>query len=199
MFNKIASLNNLKNAGLNVHNFEVPEDFSQLWFLIKRFKQCTIRYDHNEITESLPFEVVHENEWEDFNKLFERISLLWYDSLRNNFKLIVADGLKYDPIQEYNMTVKFQKNGDFIFEASELKIPQRHMYRHPLLSCSGNIASTIHEWEIHNNRYGLDKTIIKRDLERLYVYNIFDKWLELTKYPEPVGIYKKDIVFWQVL
>jgi hypothetical protein len=96
------------------------------------------------------------------------------------------------------MVVKIQKNGDFIFEASELKIPLRHMYKHSLLFCLGNISDNIHQWFIHKQRYGLNKTIIKDDLLTIYNYQLFDKWLEITKYPIGVGIKNNRIVFWQI-
>jgi hypothetical protein len=71
------------------------------------------------------------------------------------------------------------------------------MYRHPasLLSCCGNLSEGIHLWNVFNKRYGINKLCIRRDLLTLYNFDLFDKWLEVTKYPMKVGMKKRDIVF----
>ena len=127
------------------------------------------------------------------------MNFIWEESIEKEYKLIISNGIQYDNIQEYNMVVKFNKKGDFLFEASELKIPLRHMYRHPLLSCSGNLKDEVSQWEIYNARYGINKIYIKNDLLSLYNYQLFNKWLEITKYPIQVGTKNKNIVFWQII
>ena len=44
-----------------------------------------------------------------------------------------------------------------------------------------------------------NKINIKNDLLTLYNYQLFDKWLEITKYPIPVGVKNNNIVFWQII
>lgn len=194
MFNKIKSLNNIINLGLNVHKFYIPNTYEEYCDLINKFKLCTIRTDHKFITEDLPFYIYDSNKDNE-----TKLNSIWNEAQKKEFKLIISDGIQYDTIQEYNMVIKLQNNGDFIFEASELKIPLRHMYRHPLLSCSGNISNEISQWDIYNKRYGIDKINIKKDLLLLYNYQLFDKWLEITKYPIPVGIKNTNIIFWQII
>jgi hypothetical protein len=194
MYNKIASMNRLVNQGLNVHRFYIPETYAEFCNITEKLNKCTIRTDHAIKTEDLPFYIYDV----DFEGKMKGLGI-WKDSEECDYKLIISDGIKYDPIQEYNMVVKFDKNGDFIFEASELKIPLRHMYRHPLLSCSGNLTDGVSEWNIINQKYGINKVHIKDDLLELYNYGIFNKWLEVTKYPQPVGMQNKNIVFWQVV
>jgi len=194
MFNKIKSLNNIVNLGLNVHKFYIPDTFEEYQNLINKFGLCTLRTDHKVITEDLPFYVFNQEKDTD-----EKLNSIWNDSQEKEYKLIISNGIKYDTIQEYNMVVKLQRNGDFLFEASELKIPLRHMYRHPLLSCSGNLSEDIQLWDVYNARYGINKLTIRNDLLTLYNYQIFDKWLEVTKYPIQVGIKNENIIFWQII
>ncbi len=192
MYKKIQSMMDVVNMGLNTHRFVIPETYEEFSKVLHEFQRCTIRTDHKTKTKNLPFYVY------DARKDGDISDTIWAESQQNHYKMIISDGIKYDPIQEYNMVVKMQKNGDFFFEASELKIPLRHMYRYPLLSCAGNIAEEVSTWIIYNNRYGLDRTSIKQNLEDLYTHQIFDCWLEVTKYPIPVGIKKDKIVFWQL-
>lgn len=194
MFNKINSLKSIVKLGLNVHRFYIPNSYKEYIKLLQDLSFCTIRTDHETIKENLPFYIV--NTQKNDMRLIDNI---WDEAQQNNYKLIISDGIKYDSIQEYNLVTKINENGDFIFEASELKIPLRHMYRYPLLSCYGNIADKISDWDIINNKYGLDKRTIKRDLEILYTYGIYNKWLEVTKYPQGVGIKNEPIVFWQII
>ena len=195
MFDKIKSLNNIVNLNLNLHKFYIPDTYEEYRNLVYKFELCTIRTDHKFISEDLPFYIFNKQKDND-----EYLDLIWDKALGKQYKLIISDGIKYDNIQKYNMVAKIQKNGDFLFEASDLKIPLRHMYRHPasLLSCTGNLSDGIHLWHMFNKRYGIDKLIIRRDLLTLYNCGLFDKWLEVTKYPIPVGIKSENIVFWQI-
>ena len=195
MFDKIESLNKIINLGLNLHKFYIPATYEEYRNLTDKFELCTIRTDHKYISEDLPFYIFNKQKDND-----EYLDLIWDEAQAKQYKLIISDGIKYDNIQKYNMVTKIQKNGDFIFEASDLKIPLRHMYRHPssLLSCTGNLSEGIHLWHMFNKRYGIDKLIIKRDLLTLYNCGLFDQWLEVTKYPIPVGVKDEHIVFWQI-
>lgn len=190
----------MRDMGLNIHNFTIPECYMEFAYAVLNRGKCTIRTDHAWKTDDLPFYVISITEENNtIGKFIEdRVSDIWDIAYQEGYKLIISDGIKFDPIQEYNMTVKLEKNGDFIFEASELKIPLRHMYRHPLLSCCGNVADDVRGWHIFNQRFGLDRISIKKDLELLYTYEFFGKWLEITKYPEGVGTKNENIIFWQI-
>lgn len=190
MYAKIKNLYNLVNRGLNVHNFYIPKSKQEYENIVNTLQFCSIRTDSDKnINTDLPFYILKNTDTKQMEKIWNTASV-------NNYKLIISDGIKYDNIQDYNMVLKLQKNGNFLFEVSELKIPLRHMYRYPLLSCSGNLSEHIQEWTVYNQKYGIDKTNIKKDLIDLYQYQIFDEWLDITKYPIPVGRLKKKIVFW---
>ena len=193
MFEKIQSLNNIVSLGLNVHQFYIPRTYEEYIAIVSRLGKCTIRTDHEVIENDLPFYVITSEERED-------LDLIWDEAQSNQYQLIISNGIKYDPIQKYNMVVKLQSNGDFTFEVSDLKIPLRHMYRYPwsLLSCVGNLTENVNLWHMFNKRYGIDKLIIQRDLLALYNYGLFDKWLEVTKYLVPVGMKNENIIFWQI-
>ena len=195
MFKKLNSLLSLEKQGLNAHAFYVPTSFMAFLCLVYKLGTCTVRTDSKIHTASLPFYVL--NTKTDLGTVYYDI---WKEARENKYILIVSDGIKCDSIQEYNMVVKFEKNGDFFFEASDMKVPLRNMYKTPerLLSAYGNISEEVSEWSITNNVYGIDRIDIKRDLENLYAKELHGKWLEITKYPQEVGLLKEDIVFWQV-
>lgn len=196
MFDKIESLNSIVKLNLNLHQFYIPETYEEYIKLTNEFELCTIRTDHKYISEDLPFYIFDKQKEQDD----EYLDLIWNEAQGQQYKLIISNGIHYDKFQKYNMVVKLQKNGDFLFEASDLKIPLRHMYRHPasLLSCTGNLSEGIHLWHMFNKRYGINKLFIKKDLLTLYNYGLFDTWLEITKYPIKVGTKNEDIVFWQL-
>lgn len=194
IFNKIQSLNNLVDMRLNVHKFYIPESYEEYKDIINRLEFCTLRTDHKDKTEDLPF-YIYDKKKDPIGKL----ETIWNVAEKESYKLIISDGIKYDAIQEYNMVVNIQQNGKFELEASELKIPLRHMYKHPLLSCAGAIGDDANHWITHKFRYGINRNIIKDDLEVLYNYGIFNHWLEVTKYPIPVGTQNQNIIFWQII
>jgi hypothetical protein len=193
-YKKINSLMNLVKRGLNTHVFYIPETYWGYLNLVYTLSCCTVRTDHAVVSEDLPFYII--NLAVDSTEYIQNI---WDQAVLNEYKLIVSDGIKFDEVKKYNMVIKIEKNGDFIFEASAKKVPLRRMYRYPLLSCSGNIADEVSEWAVYNSIPGINRIDLKKDIEELYTLQIFGKWLELTKYPLPVGILQKDIVFWQII
>lgn len=194
MFKKIKSLCELQENGFNVHYFIVPNTLNEFLQTVLNMQHCTIRYDHTIESKDLPFQIITQKDLS-----IQNLTAIWNQAKQKEYQLIISNGIQYDPIQTYNMTVKFEKNGDFIFEASGEKVPLRHMYRYPLLSCAGNLTDSIQEWQIIHQLYGLNKCEIKKDLEQLYTHEIYGKWIELTKYPIPVGTQKEQIIFWQIV
>lgn len=192
-YNKIKSIKSIVQLGLNIHRFLIPSTETEFYNVLKDMQHCTIRTDHEKKTEDLPFYVVNTKETS-----VDNIKNIWESAQQEKYRLIISDGIKYDSVQKYNLVTKIEKNGDFIFEASDLKIPLRHMYRHPLLSCHGNISDNIHEWSCESEKFGINKVDIKRDLEELYTYQLYGHWLETTKYPIKVGTKQHNIVFWQI-
>lgn len=194
MYKKIESLYALMNAHLNIHEFKVPKDYIEFKDVVHSFNNyCTVRCDHATLTKDLPFYVVDR---EDEALLKE----IWDIAQSKEYKVIVANGLKHDKSQKYNLVVKFTREGDFIMEVSKKKVPLRHMYRYPseLLSASGNIDESVGEWKVYNQLYGLDRRVLLDELRELYSIGIVNKWIECTFYPYPVGIYNKHYVFWQI-
>lgn len=194
MYKKIQDLNKLISLGINVHEFNIPEDYNEYKNIILKFNNlCSIRCDHESITKDLPFFVINKGDESFLNKV-------WEISKEKSYKLIIANGLKYDKIQNYNIVVRFTEQREFIAEISPEKVPLRYMYRYPenILSISGNIDDSIRDWYIINQVYGLDKRIILDDLKELFDLNIRNKWIECTFYPSPVGLLEKNYVVWQI-
>lgn len=204
MFEKIKSLEKIKKLNMNYHDYTIPESFMAFVGCCVRYGEFTIRMDSDTITDDLPFFIksVTVNLFGDIrNDDITWCYHLWvtyHDGL--GYRFIVSDGIKYDNIQDYNIVAKIECDGEFVFEASDLKRPLRHMYRSPekLLCCSGNIKDDISQWNIINNIYGIDRRKIKRDLETMYTYQQHGKWLECTKYPIGVGVKKENTVIWQI-
>lgn len=183
------------DKGLNIHEFVVPDSYEEFLKVLENYNfTCTIRSDNQRKNLILPFYIITEEN----NSLFRTI---WEISLLNNDKLIVTNGLKYDKLQSYNIVVKFDLNGDFIFEASSKKVPLRTMYKYPeyLLSAYGNIDDRLGDWKVIHEVYGLDRRMLYNDLYKLYELRLFNRYLECTFYPIEVGIYKKDYVIWQIV
>jgi hypothetical protein len=199
MYDKIASMEWIRDTGLNIHRFYVPNNVFEFSKIVIDLEQCSIRTDHATRTKGMPFYTMDIFKVKNFCK---SIVDIWSESEREGYKLIVSDGIKYDSVQEYNMTIKIAENGDFDFEASPEKVPLRHMYRYPLLSCTGNVSDEASGWLPYKQRYDLNRVGIRRDLgylyEQCYRHKLFNKWLELTKYPIPVGLQERHIVFWQI-
>lgn len=180
-----------------MHEYVIPETFVELCNYVTHYDKCTIRTDHKEITNDLPFYIIDSTK----KSYLIELANIWTEAKEKSYKLIVTNGIKYDPIQNYNFVVRFSSNGNFTCEASDLKVPLRHMYRYPekLLSVSGNISDDIQEWKIYNNANGVNRIELKHDLEEVYTMQIMDRFIECTKYPFPVGIFKKQIVYWQIV
>lgn len=200
MYDKIASMEWIRDHGINIHRWIVPTDYNEFLTAVQAFGKCSIRTDHATETKDMPFYVIDSEIPESHVNILLNI---YNETYVGGYKLIVSDGIKYDSVQEYNMVIKIAKNGDFVFEASPEKVPLRHMYRFPLLSCNGNVCDKANEWLITNFRRDLNRDDIRRDLgylyEQCYRHKLFDMWLELTKYPIPVGLQERHIVFWQIV
>jgi len=199
MYEKIRSMEKINSMNLNMQRWCVPETYEEYLRIINDWVFVTIRTDHETKTYDLPFYIIEQP------ITLAELKNIWKELKSKNCKLIISDGIKFDKIQEYNMVISIEKDGQFMFEASLLKIPLRHLYKHPqsMLSCQGCIGEDPNHWINYNPSVsGLNKAQIKKDIEDLYcTYQeiIFGKTLEITKYPIPVGTQKKNIVFWQML
>jgi hypothetical protein len=200
MYKKIESLQRIKQLGLNLHNFFIPESFKEFLNLAFKLRHFTIRTDAEYISQDLPFFIVNI---EEIDMVHSHLLDIWNKIKDKDCKAILSDGIKHDKVQVYNMCINLQKNGDFILEASHLKIPLRKMYAFPndLLSCVGNICESPIHWLYENKTYMINRYNLWKDIVNLYAnYNeiLFNNWAEITKYPKNVGIQNKDIVFWQL-
>lgn len=194
MLDKIKSLIYLDSKGLNHHLWYTAETFLSFKHIIKSLGNfCTIRTDHLEKENDLPFFIV-KNETE------ERLKEIWDIIEIGNYVPIISNGIKYDVDQLYNLCLKIESDGSFIFEASTLKIPLRHMYRYPdeLLSAYGNISDRPNQWNFVNNTYGIDRFQLLKVLQKIYTLGIYNKYIECTVYPYSVGVFDDNIVFWEI-
>lgn len=195
--NKRQSFEYLKQLGLNIHKYYVPQSFKEFYDLANNLVYFTVRTDIDTAHKgNLPFYIIDMHDINQSPSLYS----IWEHSTRNNLVLIVSDAIHYDKDQKYNAVVNISKDGKFMLEASALKIPLRKMYEHPanLLTITGSIASPISTWQVPLPRYGIDRIELRNLLEYLYSLKIYDRNLELTVYPYPVGVLYEPIVFWQI-
>ena len=192
MYEKIRNLKILQSQGLNVHEYVVPNSLLELITSVGKWDTCSIRTDAKYATNDLPFYTIKPDD--KVQKLLD----IWAEAEANEHKLIVANELRYDPIQICNLTVWFDRSGNFQSEVSAVKVPLRKMHSYPnsLLYCKGSIWEKPKEWEKLNNVGIIDKSLLQDVLFKLYNYKLFNQWLECTVYPEPVGVRGENIVFW---
>lgn len=194
MLSKIQSLVFLDTKKLNHHLWYTAAQFESFMYTIRALGNfCTIRTDHPTKENDLPFFIVdHESE--------ERLMEIWKIIDDGNYVPIISNGIKFDKDQLYNMCIKIESDGSFLFEASILKIPLRHMYRYPddLLSAYGNISDKPNQWTFINNTYGIDRFQLKKILEKIYTLGIYNKYIECTVYPYSVGVFDDNIVYWEI-
>ena len=126
-YSKVKSLQSLLMSGLNVHEFYVFKNFESLWqSYIALGKVCTIRTDkaYAKPGSQLGFFIARYIAPSELKKIADVIK-------QNGCIAIISNGLKYDDHLRYNIVYKIEENGDFYCEFSRLKVPLRHMYRHP--------------------------------------------------------------------
>lgn len=200
--NKINSIRSIQQLKLNTHNTVITKSLAEALNTIKEFSQFTVRTDADRYEgltwgngSDLPFYMQPEP--------LDDVRYLWFKNeftklLDAGFYLIIANGIKYDNIQCYNAVVRLQSNGDFKADMSVRKVPLRKMYQYgDMFGAIGNIADELSEvfW-MKQTPY--DRHDIVRDMGLLYTYEIYNKDIELTRYPMKVGTLNDYFVFWQI-
>ena len=61
----------------------------------------------------------------------------------------------------------------------------------------GNITDKLRDIQFYGT-VNFDKKAILQDIQYLYTKEIFNKWIEFTRYPIRVGINNEKFVFWQI-
>lgn len=114
---KIDSIRDLHRRGMNTHEMVITNNLSEAVAAAKAYGEFTVRTDGAPgwgDGSDLPF-FVHTGSWDPtghFKELLEEG--LW---------LIISNGIKYDPIQNYNAVASISKNGDYHIELSARKVP----------------------------------------------------------------------------
>lgn len=199
---KTKNLEALKNRRINVHDFKeiVVQNENQAIIELGKYAQqhkvFTIRGDSEPLKFCLPFLAIDK----DFFYMKSQVQEFIRQCVDTECSMLVSDGKKFDDIQTANVVVVLEGNTIKI-EVSGEKIPLRHMYRHPnnITTYSGDIQQCVRNFK----RYGAVPTLSSSELERILnlVFSIKqqnERHFELTVYPEKVGIYHSEIIFWQI-
>lgn len=197
---KIRSIEEIHELGLNTHNMTITRDFFEAMDAVVRYKRFTIRTDkhsynigHWDTGGDLPF-FMQKEDVQDISKYEALLSKL----IEQEYYLIITDGIRYDDIQEYNAVVKIQKDGQFETEMSIAKVPLRKMYNYDgLFGATGNIADTIRDIEWFGVQlYDKKQTLL--DVQHIYEMGIYNRVMELTKYPIKLGVKHDNFIYWQL-
>lgn len=199
-YSKIASILKIKNQGLNIHNTVISEKVEEILKVAKDYGMFTIRTDRVtkwekgwEGKSEFPF-IVQDTPTNNYEQLENKLNQL----VSEGFVFIISDGIKYDKIQDYNAVAILKVNGDFRIEASTEKVPLRYMYkRGNIFIAEGNITDKLRDIQFYGT-VNFDKKAILQDIQYLYTKEIFNKWIEFTRYPIRVGINNEKFVFWQI-
>jgi len=197
-YKKVMSILKLQQLGLNMHNTVITKDLDYAMATILDWKGIfSLRTDSTFRTEDLPFifsteEILSKND-ERYKAFLQEVE----GFLEKGYCLIIADGIKHDPIQSYNAVLNIKPNGDFKIEISTEKIPLRKMYNGNTYYLKGNITEKIRYLET-SGKQCYDKNLILRDVSELYKHKIFNKDIEFTKYPINLGMKNDEFVFWQI-
>lgn len=191
MGKKTLCLKRLQEAGINVHEYEEVRSFEELIRYIELNPNMSIRFDDDQGTTDLPFYVIDNGDQEHLREIVEQAKI-------GNFTMLVSNGHQYDADQICNFVGKVSPDGTFELEYSIKKIPLRHMYRRGTTSVRGNYGDLSTYSYLNRN----DNIISKQELEDILTYlfqiKIYNRDIEGTLYPYPVGVYKRNIVIWQV-
>lgn len=193
---KLDSLIYLQNKGLNIHNYEVVRDRYHLGGICKSYKNCSIRFDREKGDLQLPFTLMEQLNGQD-NWDITDILNIYNKAEELGCYLIVSDGRNYDPDMRYNICVKVEQKGEFICEMSPLKVPLRHMYKHPLMCVTGSLIEPKHWWDIWGEQTA-NMREVKEIVETVYSKGIIEKFVECTTYNKKVGILNEEMVFWHI-
>lgn len=180
--------------GLNRHNTVISKDPTEIFLAALRMEQFTVRTDGKEQVTNLPFYVQDEPLHEEG---FSRTTRFLSNGVKKNYAFIIADGIRYDPVQLYNGVVNIRRDGRFMLEISAKKVPLRYMYDGSTFSMTGKLGDRMRDMECIGP-YQCPKKELVDDIFSLYQYGIFGKDIEFTKYPTAVGEKSECYVFWQI-
>ena len=190
--NKVQSLQFLEKQGLNIHNYSTPTEFNKIKEICEQYINSSVRFDDTTGTLQLPFMLMEQGKYTDTD-IASIINII----KQYNCYPLISDGRNYDANMEYNISIKIQENGYFEADISNLKIPLRNMFNHPLMALVGNIAEPIHWWKQYGITLG-NKVNIRRIIETIYSKEIFNKYIECTTYTTKVGKLSELIAYWHI-
>ena len=191
-YNKLKSLYNLINQGLNVHSFIATKDRQEIIDAVHGFDNlCTVRTDSKDRLYNLPFYI--------FNGEANNLDTICNEIINQGLMAIIANGRKYDDRLRYNANCKIKENGDFWIEYSLEKCTLREMYNFPMNCYIGNIDERIRDWVIvRDTDKRVDKREIKELISKVWEKGVYDKYLEISVYNDVVGMLQENMVFWQI-
>lgn len=191
MGKKTNCLKNLMELGINVHEYQEVFKRDELVNYINLHPIMSIRFDDDAGTTDLPFFVVDEN---------HPISILEISNLANayNCSMLCSNGHQYDQDQICNFVGMVLRDGSFELEYSTKKIPLRQMYREATTVVTGSFGDYFQYHFMNKEKNILSKKQLEDILVYLFQMDCYQKRIEGTLYPYPVGVYQKTIVIWQV-
>lgn len=195
--NKVEVLEKLERLGLNVHNYIVAKESSEIVDAYNKLgRVCTIRTDAPTDKEVLlPCYVCN-------NLSDSEVERIAADIADKNLVAIIANGLRYDKSMRFNMVYKLSKNLDFVCEYSKEPVILRKMYNPTWLNTVvGNLNEPIRDWSVRKAIFEsgrLDLRELRDILLRELDNELFDHYVEVTFYIDKVGKLGQDRVYWEI-
>lgn len=191
MGKKTLCLKKLEEQGVNVHEYKEIRSLEELIHYVELHPNMSVRFDDEYGTTDLPFYVID-------NGNRELLTTIALEAEHGKYTMLVSNGHQYDAGQVCNFVGRVDLTGKFELEYSTKKIPLRHMYRSGTTSVRGNYG----ESSTYDYLNQFENPISKKDLELILTYlfkmKIYNRDIEGTLYPYPVGVQKQNIVIWQV-
>lgn len=200
MGKKLKSIQKLDSLGLNHHVMCITRKLEEAVAFALAHPKGSVRTDFvSDSAYHLPF-YVYET-WDEFQSL---LPLLKKD-LVNGLELILSNGHAYDEDLRYNLVCFIDRSHQCKVEWSVKQVPLRHMYRYPnqLISLCGNVDDRLANWEVTNRELNaIDLREIYTRVQELFLIvdtkGLYGKHMELSVYRVPCGVYKEDMVFWEL-
>lgn len=198
MGKKYDSLNHLKEAGINVHEYESLSSLEELERYAQQNHSFSIRFDRDTNYHQLPFYTYDEETFslEERKKYFEKI----VEEAKNlDCTMLVSNGHQYDVIERCNFVIRIEGDLSFTLEYGTTKVPLRNMYEYPTSVISGTLSEEIKNMNwINKEKNNLTEEELEEILAWAMSIQVKEHTVEGTLYEKPVGIQKQKIVCWQI-
>ncbi len=198
MGKKYDSLNRLREAGINVHEYQSLSSLEELEEYAHQNLSFSIRFDRDTNYHQLPFYTYDEINFslEEREAYLKRIA---EEAASLDCTMLVSNGHQYDAIERCNFVMRIESDSSFLLEYGTTKVPLRNMYEYPTSIIRGTLSDEVKNMDwINKEKNDLTVKEVEEILSWVMRLQIKNKTIEGTLYEKPVGVKKEKIVCWQI-